>query len=200
MLTTVKGPKHACNELVDSITLMYKRNQRRDAAFVIADIAKVRKDELLELLNLVLQYHEIVDGLVPFVGVIDGLETNIFFVLERSVEFGMCLMERQLGKKEVDVFANERAIATDALAGHAAVKAIDPAAVGHGLYECTGVALLHYLVDGDEGFKGLDLVGHDGLPVIQLIVSAAHPGAVAVVQTYTFIPDQKASDDLWSHV
>lgn len=180
MLTAVKGAKHARDELVDSITLMYKRNQRRDSAFVIADIAKVRKDELLELLNLVLQDHEIVDGLVAFIGVVDGLEADVFFVLERSIELGVRLVERQLGKKEVDVFANERAIATDALAGHAAVKAIDPAAVGHGLYECTRVTLLHYLVDGDEGFEGLDLVGHDGLPVFRLIVSAAHPGCVAV--------------------
>lgn len=143
---------------------MNKRNQSGDAALVVADIAKVGKDELLKLLNLVLKHHQIGNGLIALIGIVDGLQANVFFVFKRSVELGMRLVEGQLGEQKVDVFANQRAVAADALAGHAAVEAINPAAVGHGLLKGTRMALLQHFVDGDEGLESLDLVGHDGLP------------------------------------
>lgn len=161
----MEGAKHACNEFIYAITLMDEGNKSRDSAFVVTNVAKVRKDELLELLNLILQHHEICDGLVAFVGVIDGLETDVFFVFKCSVEFGVRLVERELGEQEVDVFSDQGTVAADTFTGHAAIQAVDPASVGHGLLKSTRVAFLQDLVYGNESFESLDLVGHDGLSV-----------------------------------
>lgn len=165
ILTRVEGAKHACNEFIYAIALMDEGHKSRDSAFVVTNVAKVRKDELLELLNLILQYHEICDGLVAFVGVIDGLETDVFLVFECSVEFGVGLVEREFGEQEVDVFSDQRTIAADTFTGHAAIQAVDPAPVGHGFLKGTRVAFLQDLVYGNESFESLDLVGHDGLSV-----------------------------------
>ncbi len=59
------------------------------------------------------------------------------------------------------------------LAGYAAVEAVDPAAVGHGLFQGYGVAFLADLVRGE----GLDLVGHDGL-----FVSSTFDGAFVSIR------------------
>jgi hypothetical protein len=67
-----------------------------------------------------------------------------------------------------------------------------------------GVALLKNLVYRDQGLERLDLVGEDGLPVKNEAVSAImrmpHSMPVGYPKTYTFMPAQKAADDLWSHV
>lgn len=164
--TLVHSTQHAGNELIDTVALLDQRHQGRDATLVVTGTSEVGEDELLELLNLILQDHEIGDGLVAFVGVVDGLETQVFLVLKGAVELGVLVVEGELGEEIVDVFADEGSVAAHALAGaHAAVQALDPTAVGHGLSEGAGVTLLEDLVDGDEGLEGHYLVGEDGLSV-----------------------------------
>lgn len=68
-----------------------------------------------------------------------------------------------------------------------------------------GVALLENLVYCDQGLERLDLVGEDGLPMKNEAVSAISrtiplTTSFRYSKTYTFIPAQKAADDLWSHV
>ena len=90
------GAQHAGDELVNAITLMYERNQGRDSTFIVADVPEVGEDQLLELLNLVLEGHEVGDSLVALVGVVYGLQAHVFLVLEGAVEFGMLVVEGQL--------------------------------------------------------------------------------------------------------
>ncbi|KAL1840656.1 hypothetical protein VTK73DRAFT_3704 [Phialemonium thermophilum] len=157
------GAQHAGDKLVDAVALGDQGHQGRDAALVVAHAPEVREDELLELVDLVLQGHEVGDGLVALVGVVDGFQGDVLLVLEGAVELRVLLVEGQLGEQVVDVLLDEGPVAAHALAGHAAVEAVDPAAVGDGLAQGDGVALLEDLVDGDEGLEGLDLVGEDGL-------------------------------------
>lgn len=171
-LTGVHRTKHAGDELVDAVALLNQRHQRRNATFVVSDIPEVGEDEFLELLNLVLQHHEVGDGLVALIRVIDGLQAQVFLVLERSVELLVLVVEGELRKEVVDVFADQGSVTAHSLAVQAAVEAVDPAAVGHCLLQGAGVAFLEDLVDGDEGLEGLDFVGEDRLAVMTGLAAA----------------------------
>jgi hypothetical protein len=57
--------KHACDEFVYAVGLLYKRDESSNSALVICSIAEMRKHQLLERLDLVLQGHEIRNGLIP---------------------------------------------------------------------------------------------------------------------------------------
>ena len=71
-----------------------------------------------------------------------------------------------------------------------------------------GVALLENFVDRDERLERLDLVGEDRLPARRKHTSQSYTSGYlphssspsAPQNTYTFMPAQKAADDLWSHV
>ena len=106
--------QHARDELVDSVALLHEGNKRRNTALVVPDISKVREYQLLELLDLILQLHQVRDCLVALVRIVYDFQTDVFFVLESAVKLGVLLMEGQLCKKKVDVFSNERAIPTSA--------------------------------------------------------------------------------------
>jgi hypothetical protein len=80
----VHSAQHASDELVDAIALLDQGNQRSNAALVVCAAAEVREDQLLEGVDLVLQGHQVGDGLVSLVGVVDGLETDVLLILERS--------------------------------------------------------------------------------------------------------------------
>jgi len=58
-LTGVHGPEHACDELVNAVTLLYKGHEGRDAAFVVVGASEMGEDEFLELVYLVLQCHQV---------------------------------------------------------------------------------------------------------------------------------------------
>ena len=58
------GSQHTGDELVDTITLLHKGDQRRDPTFIVCAGLEVREDELLEGIDLILQGHKIGDGLV----------------------------------------------------------------------------------------------------------------------------------------
>lgn len=62
--TCVHGSQHAGDELVDAITLLHKWHQCRDPTFIVRAGHEVREDELLEGIDLILQSHQIGDGLV----------------------------------------------------------------------------------------------------------------------------------------
>ena len=98
--TPVHGPHHACNKSIDTPTLLDKRNQGRNAAFIVCGMPEVRKDHLLEGFDLVLQSHKIGYCFIanhkttlgrqdsvnewhaPLIGIVDSLQRHIFFVLE----------------------------------------------------------------------------------------------------------------------
>lgn len=162
------GSKHAGDELVDTVTLLNERYQGGNSTLVVPHVAEVREDELLELLDLILQHHEVADGLVTLVGVVDGLQAQVLLVLKGTVELGVLVVERELGEEVVDVFADQGTVTTHAFtsSAHAAVQALDPTPVGHGLLESAGVSLLQDLVDGDEGLERLNFVGEDRLAVV----------------------------------
>lgn len=67
-----------------------------------------------------------------------------------------------------------------------------------------GVALLKNLVDRDERLERLDLIGEDRLPTTRTHTGQPYAPAqfhpIRNWNTYTFMPAQKAADDLWSHV
>ncbi len=89
--------QHASDEFIDAITLLDQRHQSRDPALVIANIPEVRENQLLELFNLVLESHKVGNRLVALVRIVNGLQADVFLVLERAVELGMLLVEGQLG-------------------------------------------------------------------------------------------------------
>jgi len=65
------------------------------------------------------------------------------------------------------------------------------------------MSFLEHLVDRDQSFEGLYFIGEDGLAVLQEFNSQLPSSNVisyCLVSTYTFMPSQKASDRLWSHV
>lgn len=62
--STVHGAQHASQEFVNTIALLDKRHKTRDAAFVVRRTTEMRKDELLELLDLILQGHQVHDSFV----------------------------------------------------------------------------------------------------------------------------------------
>lgn len=57
--TGVHSTQHAGDELVDAITLLNQWRQGRYPALVVVAATKVRKDELLERVNLILQRHQV---------------------------------------------------------------------------------------------------------------------------------------------
>ena len=56
--------QHASNELVNTIAFLYQRDECRDSAFVVRSTSKMRENELLEGIDLVLECHEIRYGLI----------------------------------------------------------------------------------------------------------------------------------------
>ena len=56
--------QHACNKFVNAIAFLHQRYQRRDPTLIIVPIAEACENQFLESLNLILQSHQIGDGLV----------------------------------------------------------------------------------------------------------------------------------------
>jgi hypothetical protein len=143
----------------------------------------VGEDELLEGIDLVLERHKIRDGFVAFIRVVDRFKTDVLFIFEsscsqsascagiaaayRTVELWVLSVEGKLGHEIVDVFGNQRRIASHALAGRrAARQALKPAGVRLCLFESDGMAFLEDLVDGNERLECLDFIGEDWLTVV----------------------------------
>jgi hypothetical protein len=118
-LTGVHGSQHAGNKLIDTIALLHKGHECRDSAFIVRAASEVGEDKLLEGVDLVLKGHEVGNGLVPLVGVVDGLQTDVFLVFKGSclssahwpkiasdrhtIEFWVLSVESELGQEIVDV-------------------------------------------------------------------------------------------------
>lgn len=115
------GAQHASDKFVYSIALLDQWHQGRDPTLVVSDVSKVRKDQFLELLYLVLQHHQIRDGLVSLVWVVDRFEAEIFFILESTIKLRVLVVERQLRKKVVYVFSDQRRISADSFSTHSTV-------------------------------------------------------------------------------
>ncbi len=65
---SVHGAEHRGKELVDTVALLDKGAQEPRCGIVVGGASEVGKDELLKLLNLILEIHEIHDGLVSSSG------------------------------------------------------------------------------------------------------------------------------------
>jgi hypothetical protein len=76
--------QHTSDEFVNAIALLHQRDQRSDAALVVCAASEVRENKLLEGIDLILQGHQVRNGLVTLIWVIDGLETDVLFIFERS--------------------------------------------------------------------------------------------------------------------
>ena len=55
--TAVHRSHHACYESVNAPRLFNERDESRNSAFVIVGVSEVRKDSLLERIDLILQSH-----------------------------------------------------------------------------------------------------------------------------------------------
>lgn len=108
--TSVNGPHHVDDEFIDAVGFLDLRDQGGNATLVITT-CEVGKDELLEAVDLILQSHEVGDGFVAFVWVMDAFEGYILFVLEQPVEFFVVAVKSELGHDQADVSSNERTIA-----------------------------------------------------------------------------------------
>ena len=62
--TCMHRPQHARDELVYSIALLNEGNQCGDTAFIVSSASEMRKYQLLEAVNLILQCHQVRDGLI----------------------------------------------------------------------------------------------------------------------------------------
>jgi len=65
-------PKHAGNKFINAVAFCNKRYKSRYSAFIVSDVAKMGKDQLLKLVNLVLKGHQVGDGFVAFIWVVNG--------------------------------------------------------------------------------------------------------------------------------
>jgi hypothetical protein len=132
----------------------------------------VRHDQLLESINPVLQSHEVGDGLITFVGVIDGFETNVLFVFKSSVKLKVGSVEGELGHQVEYVFADYGGVTTDAVAGACATsQAVDPIFMCHGLSQGGNVAFLKDSVNSDEGLEGANFIVEERLAAAMLHLS-----------------------------
>ena len=109
------GSHHTGDETVDTVAFLYQGNQSRDLTLVVVAAPEVNKDKFLESFNLILEGHQVADSLVselsnqlmtkcnkqdgvdcsPFIGIVDILQTDVFLVLEQSVELRVMSMEPQ---------------------------------------------------------------------------------------------------------
>jgi uncharacterized FAD-dependent dehydrogenase len=64
ILTLVHGAQHAGGELVNGITFLNQGHESSNPALVVGRGAEVGEHELLELVNLILQVHQVRNGLV----------------------------------------------------------------------------------------------------------------------------------------
>lgn len=93
-----------------------------------------------------------------------------------------------------------------AFSSNASHQAINPIAMLLRLADNNGMTLLQNLVYRNESLERLDLVGKDRLSVGGDVspgqTTSPNHGHRAIIQlsTYTFMPAQKAADDLWSQV
>lgn len=88
-------------------------------------------------------------------------------------------------------------LTSNSLPGNAPHQCIQPIDMLLCLLDHNRVTLLKDLVYSDKRLERLHFIGEDGLPVFG--VSSHHP-TMAKAQTDTFIPAQKAAEDLLSHV
>lgn len=136
-------------------------------------------------------------------------------------------MERQFRLEEVHIFANQRSIAytsisihndpeppqrepahtSNTIATNTAHQAINPIDMLLSLPDNNRMALLQNLMDGDKRLVRLDLVGEHrlaiGIGTRGSVWKRARPEGRRIIGddiTYTFIPAQKAAEDLWSQV
>lgn len=190
--TRMHGSQHARYKLVNAVAFLYQRYKGRDTTLIVSDVAEVREYKLLKVINLVLQRHEVRDCLVALVRVVDDLEADVLFVLERAVELGVLMVEGQLGEQVVDVLVDKGTVASHALAGHATRQRLKPATVRHGLAQRDRVALLEHLVHRDEGLEGLNLIGEDWLSTrwlsANLVQSYTASRPSSVVSYYSTMP------------
>ena len=86
----------------------------------------MRKDHFLKRLNLVLQLHEIRDclvpndvglknkivsgGYLPFIGVIDALQGDVFLVLKEAVKLRPETVKSKLRQQKLHICADERTV------------------------------------------------------------------------------------------
>lgn len=83
--------QHAGDEFVDAIAFLNKWDKRSNATFVVRATSEMRKDELLEGINLILQGHQIRDRLIALVRVIDRLQTDVLLILKGSCQISLLL-------------------------------------------------------------------------------------------------------------
>ena len=62
--TFVHCTQHAGRELIDGIALLDERDEGCDTALVVGRGSKIGENKFLELIHLILQIHELADGLV----------------------------------------------------------------------------------------------------------------------------------------
>lgn len=117
---SMHSPQHTSNKFVNTITLLHKRHQRRNPTLIIRPGQEMRKYQLLERIDLVLQVHEIVNRLITLVRIIDRLQTDIFLVFEQTVELRVFPVEVQLRLEEEHIFPDEGTVSADSLAGNTA--------------------------------------------------------------------------------
>lgn len=82
------------------------------------------KNHLLERVDLVLEIHQVRDGLVsaspistvvevfmqhytPFVGIVNSLQGHVLLIFEETVKFGSQTMEAKLCKNELDIGSDQ---------------------------------------------------------------------------------------------
>lgn len=130
-LTCVHGTQHACDEFVDAVTFLHQRDQGGYSALVVSTTPEMREDQFLELLDPILKSHEVGDSLVPFVGVVDPFQANVFLVFEGAIEIWMLGVEGQFGKQKIHVFLDQRSISTKTFTCHPSVQTVNPAPICH---------------------------------------------------------------------
>ena len=90
----------------------------------------MREYKLLKGINLVLKSHEVGDRFVadndqqlscmvhkrqlansPFIRIVDRLQTDILFILEKPIELRMLTVKCKFGEQKEDIFPNKRSVA-----------------------------------------------------------------------------------------
>lgn len=56
--------RHACDEAIDTVRFLDERDQRSDSTLIVTALLEQCENEFLKGIDLILQCHEILDGLI----------------------------------------------------------------------------------------------------------------------------------------
>lgn len=177
ILTSVHCPQHTCNKFVDTIALFDKRYKRGNTTFVVAAWSEMYEYNFLETVYLILKTHQVADCFIavkagkvnmpfcikllpslyshsPFIGIINVLQTDVFFILKCTIEFGMNAMIVEFIDQQLHVVTDEKAITPHAFTSNTPSTCLQPRNFSQGIFQNLYIISATCVFDSYTAFQG----------------------------------------------